>query len=228
MTVSAETRQQMQDLMAKYPDPRSALLPMLHLALADDGAVTPGGIETCAELLDLTPAEVSAVATFYTMYKRQPIGKHHLGVCVNPGCGVLGGDEIWKAVSNELGVDHDETTPDGMFTVERIECQAACTHAPVMTVDWEFMDDMTPQSARELIAKLRAGEEVKSTRGPVITDYRESERAVAGIDDGKGDVPATDAKMLAGLTEAKQRGMSAPAMPATPPPPPAPPAGKEG
>lgn len=226
MPLTDQTREEMRELMTKYPDPRSALLPMLHLVLASEGAVTPSGIEACAEALDMTPAEVSAVATFYTMFKRQPVGKHHLGVCVNPGCAILGGDKLWDVVSDELGVSHDETTEDGIFTVERIECQAACTHAPVMTVDWEFMDDMTPESARELIGKLRAGEEVKSTRGPVITDYAESERAIAGIDDGKGSVPATDAKMLAGLTEAKQRGMAAPAFPATPPPPPA--AGQKG
>lgn len=210
MTVSAETRQQMQDLMAKYPDPRSALLPMLHLALADDGAVTPGGIETCAELLDLTPAEVSAVATFYTMYKRHGVGEYHVGICVNPGCGLLGGNELWRIATEELGIGNDEVTPDGTFSLERIECQAACTHAPVVTVNWEFLDDQTPESLRAMLDTLASGGEVMATRGPAVRTFRDTERTLAGFDDGLAGAPAIDDKMLAGLRVARERGMAAP------------------
>ena len=130
MTISDTTREQMQQLVARYPDARSALLPMLHLVQSAEGAVTSDGIAACAETLGITPAEVTAVSTFYTMYKRTVVGKHHIGVCVNTMCGLLGGDAVYEAVSERLGAGHNEPTEDGMFFLERIECQAACTHAP--------------------------------------------------------------------------------------------------
>jgi NADH-quinone oxidoreductase subunit E len=211
MALTDETRAEMAELASRYPQPRSALLPMLHLVQAEEGYVTGDGIVMCAEVLGLTSAEVKAVATFYTMFKDEPVGTHHIGVCINPGCGILGGDAIWEALSGDLGVGHDEVTGDGAISLERIECQAACTHAPVMTVNWEFMDSMTPESARQLVEDLRAGREVKSTRGPVIRDFKACERTLSGIDDdGLGDEPATDDLMLAGLRYAREHGMTAP------------------
>ena len=165
MALTENTRAEMMDLAARYPQARSALLPMLHLVQSEDGYVTGEGIEMCAQVLGLTTAEVKAVASFYTMFKDQPVGEYHIGVCINPGCGILGGDAIWETLSGDLGVGHDEVTEDGKISLERIECQAACTHAPVMTANWEFMDNMTPESARQLVADLRAGREVRSTRG---------------------------------------------------------------
>jgi NADH-quinone oxidoreductase subunit E len=168
----------------------------------------------CADVLGLTTAEVAAVATFYTMYKRHRTGRHHIGVCTNTMCAVLGGDEVWSALSDELGVGHDETTPDGEFMIERIECQAACTHAPAVTVDWEFFDDATPAGIRDVVAALRAGEPVHSTRGPAVRDWRATERTLALPDDGLvGEGGGADASMLAGLVVAKERGMSAPGIP---------------
>ena len=202
---------QLDQLAKKYPERRSALLPMLHYVQSVQGQVSPAGINACAKVLDLTPAEVAAVATFYTMFKRFPLGKHHIGVCTNSLCAILGGDELWKELSETLGVGHDETTEDKMFTIERIECQAACTMAPVMTVNWEFFDKMDPQKMRELIEKLKTGAPVQSTRGATITSIQDTEKVLAGINDGKSEESdAIDEIMLAGLQVAKARGMSAP------------------
>ncbi|HRY10546.1 MAG: NADH-quinone oxidoreductase subunit NuoE [Actinobacteria bacterium] len=211
MALTEQTRAEMMDLAARYPQARSALLPMLHLVQSEEGYVTEAGIIMCAEVLGLTTAEVKAVATFYTMFKDEPVGEYHIGVCINPGCGILGGDAIWETLSEDLGVGHDEVTEDGKISLERIECQAACTHAPVMTANWEFMDNMTPASARQLVEDLRAGREVKSTRGPVIRDFKATERTLAGVDDdGLGEIPATDDLMLAGLRYAQEHDMKAP------------------
>ena len=206
MAINEQTRSELRELISRYPEPRSALLPMLHLVQSVDGYITQAGIDACAAEVGLTTAEVSAVASFYTMFKRYPVGKHHVGVCVNSMCAMKGGDAIWKRISNDLGVGHDETTADGQITLERIECQAACTHAPVMTVNWEFMDDMDEQSATKLISDLKSGADVKSTRGPRVRTFKEVSRSIAGFDDGLVDEPATDAAMLAGLNAAKKAG----------------------
>jgi NADH-quinone oxidoreductase subunit E len=184
---------------------------MLHLLQSVEGHVSAEGIRACAEVLALTTAEVAAVATFYTMYHRRPVGEYHLGVCINPGCAILGGDDVYAAVSERLGIGHDEVTPDGKFSLERIECQAACTHAPVMTANWEFLDDVTPESALDIVERLNSGVAVKSTRGPVIRSFQENERTLAGFDDNLVDEGVhADDKMLAGLQRAKELGMSAP------------------
>ncbi len=206
MAINEQTRAELRELISRYPEPRSALLPMLHLVQSVDGYITQAGIDACAAEVGLTTAEVSAVASFYTMFKRYPVGKHHVGVCVNSMCAMKGGDAIWKRISTDLGVGHDETTTDGQITLERIECQAACTHAPVMTVNWEFMDDMDEQSATKLISDLKSGADVKSTRGPRVRTFKEVSRSIAGFDDGLVDEPATDAAMLAGLNAAKKAG----------------------
>jgi NADH-quinone oxidoreductase subunit E len=202
---------ELRELMGRYPQARSALLPMLHLLQSVQGSVTSEGIETCAELLGLTAAEVSGVATFYTMYKRRPMGTHHVGVCTNTLCAVMGGDVIFERLKEHLDVGNDETTADGAVTLEHIECNAACDYAPVLTVNWEFMDRQTPESAVELVDRLRAGETVTSTRGATITSWREAERVLAGFEDGRVDEgPSAGDASLAGLRIAQERGWSAP------------------
>lgn len=214
MPISDTTREELLQLAARYPRPRSALMPMLHLVQSLEGEVTADGIAACAEAAGVSAAEATAVASFYTMYKRKPVGKHHIGVCVNTMCGLLGGDEVYSALSERLGVGHDEATEDGEFWLERIECQAACTHAPVMTVDWEYMDDVTPTTAVDVIDRLARGEEVQSTRGPVIRDFRASEHTLAFPEDGLAAAGTpVDEKMLVGLQVAKELGMSAPGIP---------------
>ena len=204
-------RAEMREIIARYPEPRSALLPMLHLVQAYEGYVTPAGIEMCAEELGLAEAEVSAVATFYTMYKRRPMGEYNVGVCTNTLCAIMGGDRIWSELTEELGVGHDETTEDGKISLERVECNAACDFAPVMVVNWEFMDNQTPESARELVGKLRSGERVRSTRGPGICTWKQAARILAGFPDAHAaEGPAAGAASLAGLVLAHEKGWSAP------------------
>ena len=211
MSIAEQTFDELRQIAARYPQGRSGLLPMLHLLQSVDGHVTAEGVQACADVLGITTAEVAAVATFYTMYHRRPVGEYHLGVCINPGCAILGGDAVYDAVSRRLGIGHDEVTEDGRFSLERIECQAACTHAPVMTANWEFLDDVTPDSAVEIVDRLARGEQVRSTRGPVIRTFQENERTLAGFDDGLVDEGVNaDEKMLAGLRRAKELGMSAP------------------
>jgi NADH-quinone oxidoreductase subunit E len=213
MSFSQQTREQAREIIARYPQARSALLPMLHLVQAEEGYVSADGIALCAEELSITTAEVAAVATFYTMYHRKPAGEYHIGVCINPGCGILGGDAIWEKLSSRLGIGHDEVTTDGKISLERIECQAACTHAPVMTANWEFLDNMTPESAVAVVEKLASGQEVISTRGPKIRTFKENELTLAGFDDGLFDEGGqADAEMLAGLNRAKELGQTAPGL----------------
>lgn len=137
--ITEETVAEIREIAARYPEPRSALLPALHLVQSVDGRVSPAGIEICAEVLGITAAEVSGVATFYTMYKRKPVGKHHVGVCTTALCAVMGGDHVLERLQNHLGVGNDETTADGQVTLEHIECNAACDYAPVMMVNWEIL-----------------------------------------------------------------------------------------
>ena len=149
-------------IIARYPDghSRSALLPMLHLIQSVDGYVSPDGIDFIAATLDLPRAEISAVATFYTQYKRHPTGDYLVGVCTNALCAVMGGDEIWEKVSEKVGVDSDETSEDGKITLERIECNAACDYAPVVMVNWEFFDNQSPSSALAMIDDIQAGRDI--------------------------------------------------------------------
>ena len=211
MSISETTRAELAELAGRYPLARSALLPMLHLVQSEEGYVSAAGIEVCAGLLGLSTAEVAAVATFYTMFKRRPAGTHHVGVCTNTMCAVLGGDAVWEAITARAGCGHDEVSADGTFELERIECQAACTHAPLMTVDWEFFDQVTPGQAVDVLDRLAAGEEVRSTRGPVVRGFRAAERTISGIDeDGlAGESPNADELMLAGLAAAAERGVAA-------------------
>ncbi len=175
-------------IIARYPHRRSALLPLLHLVQSVDGYVSPRGIELCADLLGLTGAEVSGVATFYTQFKRHPNGTYTVGVCTNTLCAIMGGDEIWDFVSDHLGIGHDETTTDGMVTLERIECNAACDYAPVVMANWEFFDNQTPQSAGRLVDDLRSGAPVTPTRGASkVCSFKEVSRVLAGFPDGLAD-----------------------------------------
>jgi NADH-quinone oxidoreductase subunit E len=210
--VLAALHRDAQEVIGRYPVPRSALLPLLHLVQSVDGYVTTRGIEFCAEVLDLTPAEVSGVATFYTQYKRHPNGEFTVGVCTNTLCAVMGGDQIWDEVSEHLGIGHDETTADGKITLERIECNAACDYAPVVMANWEFFDNQTPESTKALVDDLRAGIEVKPSRGPSrVCSFRHNERVLAGFHDGLADEgPGAGPASIVGLQIAREHGWGAP------------------
>jgi NADH-quinone oxidoreductase subunit E len=199
------------EIMARYPKPRSALLPMLHLVQSVDGHVSKAGIEFCAEMLGITPAEVTGVATFYTQYRREPAGEYHVGVCINTLCAVMGGDEIWRSLTEHAGVGHDEVTEDGMVSIERIECNAACDYAPVVMVNWEFFDNMTPEKSKGLVDDLRAGKEVAPTRGAnSVCGFKQMSRVLAGFPDGRGgEGVQAGPESLRGLELAKEKGWKA-------------------
>ena len=211
MSLDDKTRAELLEIAGRYPQARSALLPMLHLVQSVEGSVTGEGIEVCADILGLSQADVSGVATFYTMYKRRSMGEHHVGVCTNTLCAVMGGDAIFERLKDHLDVGNDETTDDGKVTLEHIECNAACDFAPVMMVNWEFFDNQTPESAVELVDSLRAGDTVRATRGATITSWRQAERVLAGFEDGLVDEgPAAAGPSLIGLDIARDRGWEAP------------------
>ncbi|EMF27766.1 NADH-quinone oxidoreductase subunit NuoE [Streptomyces pseudogriseolus] len=200
-------------IVARYPDSRSALLPMLHLVQSEEGHVTRTGMQFCADMLGLTTAEVTAVATFYTMYRRRPSGDYQVGVCTNTLCAVMGGDAIFEELQEHLGVGNGETTADGKVTLEHIECNAACDFAPVVMVNWEFFDNQTPESARRMVDDLRAGRPVAPTRGAPLCTFKETARILAGFpDEREGAVEATGSAGPASLIGLKlAKGEAAPA-----------------
>ena len=192
-------------IIARYPQSRSALLPLLHLVQAEDGYLTTAGIGFCAGQLGLTDAEVSAVATFYSMYRRTPTGDYLIGVCTNTLCAIMGGDAILEALESDLGIHAGQTTADGRITLEHIECNAACDYAPVVMVNWEFFDNQTPASATELATALRAGEAVSATRGAsAVCPFRQTARTLAGLGPNTGDDSGPGAATLAGLRVARE------------------------
>ncbi len=209
--VLATLREEAALVIARYPQKRSALLPLLHLVQSVDGYVSGRGIALCAELLDLETAEVSGVATFYTQYKRHPNGEFTVGVCTNTLCAIMGGDQIWDAVSDHLGVGHDETTPDGKITLERIECNAACDYAPVVMANWEFFDNQTIDSTKELVDDLRGGRPVRPTRGAdSVCTFKQVSRVLAGFTDGRADEGVgAGGPSLEGLRVAQEHGWTA-------------------
>ncbi len=196
---SAAFQAEVDVIVERYPRPRSALMPLLHHVQSVDGQLSSDSIDMVAERIGIAPAEATAVASFYTMYSWRPQGRNHIGVCTNTLCALLGGDAVWEALSEHVGVGNNETTPDGALTLERIECQAACTHAPVITANWEFVDNVTIEQAKQVADTLLADGEVKSTRGPVVRPLAEVQRVLAGFDDGlAGEGVAADAIMRAG------------------------------
>jgi NADH-quinone oxidoreductase subunit E len=224
-----DTVDKAKQLMARYPQARSALLPMLHLVQSVQGYVSQAGIQFCAHQLDLTEAEVSAVATFYTMYKRKPCGEHLVSVCTNTLCAALGGDAIYAKLREHLGTDgeplgHEETagTPGepGSITLEHVECLAACDFGPVMQVNYEYFDNQTPEQAVELVDALARGEKPAPTRGAPLTGFRDVELQLAGFFEGRDsdvDGPSAAPETLRGAQIAADEGWIAPSMPADAP-----------
>lgn len=215
MSFSEETRERAREIIARYPADRSrsALLPLLHLVQSEEGYVSPAGVAFCAEVLGLNKAQVGAVATFYTMYKRRPTGDFLVSVCTNTMCNVLGGQQVYDTLTEHLGVGHDETTADGTITLEHAECLAACDYGPVMTVNYDFFDKVDPDSAVAVVDELRGGGRPMPTRGPRLCTLKEMSLQLAGFADTRdgavGEGPAGDAT-LRGLRLAQQHGVSVP------------------
>jgi len=188
MAYTPDQLQVMDSIIKRYPRSRSAIMPLLHYVQSLAGYVTNDGIELIAKLLTLETAEVSAVATFYTQYKRKPVGEYHVGVCTNTLCAVMGGDAIFAALKDHLGVENDGVTADGKVSLEHIECNAACDYAPVVMANWEFYDNQDVSSAKELVDSMRSGNPKAPTRGPnSLVTWKEASAVLAGINDGKAN-----------------------------------------
>ena len=175
----------MDSIIARYPRKRSAIMPLLHYVQSIEGYVTNEGIELIGKKLDLATAEVTAVSTFYTQYKSKPVGEYHVGICTNTLCAVMGGDVIFDAVKEHLGIENNGLTSDGKVSVEHIECNAACDYAPVVMVNWEFYDNQTVESVKNLVDGARSGNPPAPTRGPkTLRTWKQNSAVLAGISDG--------------------------------------------
>ncbi len=178
-----ETVREAERLIKRYPLARSALLPLLHLVQSVEGYVSDEGIAFCAEMLALTKAEVGAVATFYTMFKREPFGEYLLSVCTNPTCQIAGGQEIYESYVEACG-GHVDTDGAGVM-VEHAECLGICDAAPVVQVNYENYGPVTRDEAMQLLEQAKAGEPPESNlSGHVPATFAHVERELSGIDDG--------------------------------------------
>jgi NADH-quinone oxidoreductase subunit E len=148
---------QASQLISCYPDPKSALLPLCHLAQAQDGWLTPEAMEHIAELVGVIPAEVLGTASFYDMLHTKPIGKYLVAVCTNIACLLAGGQELLEHAEEHLGVPSGGTTEDGQFTLEEVECVAFCDKAPCAAVNWRYFGPLTNQGFDSLLSDLSAG-----------------------------------------------------------------------
>jgi NADH-quinone oxidoreductase subunit E len=146
-----------QEIIGRYPKPRSATIPLLHLAQQQDGYVTNDAIQHIGELVGATSAEVLGTATFYEMFKFEPVGKYLVNICRTMSCALMGGDELMHHAEHRLGIKAGSTTPDGLFTLEHAECQAACTEAPTLQVNYRYRFRVTPETFDALIDDLTAG-----------------------------------------------------------------------
>jgi NADH-quinone oxidoreductase subunit E len=199
MAFRSEQLAVMDSIIARYPRKRSAIMPLLHFVQSIDGYVTNEGIEVIGEKLELATAEVTAVSTFYTQYKSKPVGEYHVGVCTNTLCAVMGGDAIYESIKEYLNIGNDEVTADGKVSVEHIECNAACDYAPVVMVNWEFYDNQTVQSVKDLVDGARTGNPPAPTRGPkTLRTWKQNSAVLAGISDGLANegVQAGEATLL--------------------------------
>jgi NADH-quinone oxidoreductase subunit E len=195
----------MDSIISRYPRKRSAIMPLLHYVQSIEGYVTNEGIELIGQKLELATAEVTAVSTFYTQYKSKPVGEYHVGICTNTLCAVMGGDAIFESIKEHLDIENDGVTGDGKVSVEHIECNAACDYAPVVMVNWEFYDNQTVQSVKDLVDGARSGNPPAPTRGPKsLRTWKQNSAVLAGISDGLANegVQAGEPSLL-GLKKAK-------------------------
>ena len=195
-----------EEIIARYPRAKSALIPLLHLAQEQDGWVTDEAMRHIAELIGVTPAEVLGTGTFYEMFKFEPVGKYLINVCGTMSCALLGADELMHAAEEELGIHEGGTTDDGMFTLHRAECQAACTEAPCLQVNYRFKFRATPVEVRQLISDLRTGrlENEIPPHGTLarVRQHIPADRGVGAVD------PADVTEPPAWISAASQGGAS--------------------
>lgn len=153
---SPETTERARRILGRYPEKRSAIMPLLYLAMAEEGRLTAEGMAEVAEWVGLTPAQVQSVASFYTMYRRERTGRYLVSCCTSISCMLLGADDVLHAVEDEAGIPTGGTDEEGLITVEHVECIGACGGAPAVQVNYELIEGVTASSARELIRWLRS------------------------------------------------------------------------
>ena len=190
---SEATRERARQIISRYPEKRSAVMPLLYLAAAEEGHVTDEGMEEVAEWCGITPAQVLAVASFYTMYKRERTGKYLVSCCTSISCMLLGGDDVLHAVEDESGVPHGETDDEGLISVEHVECIGACGGAPAVQVNYELIEGINAEKGRELVRWLKKArpEVVNSDEmQKLFGDKRSFDWAIADEDGAIGPFPA--------------------------------------
>ena len=191
--LSPENLNLAQEIIGRYPRPKSALIPLLHLAQEQDGHVTEEAMAHIAELVGVSPAEVLGTCSFYEMFKLEPVGRYLVNVCTNVSCMLLGADDLLHHAEASLGINAGDTTPDGQITLEAAECLAACTEAPCLQVNYRYEYQVTPERFDDLVGELRAGSRQDipphGTLGRTRQHIPEERRAgVVGPDDGRRPV----------------------------------------
>jgi NADH-quinone oxidoreductase subunit E len=156
--LSARNERLAREIISHYPRPKSALIPLLHLAQEQDGYVAADAMEHIAELVGVTPAEVLGTCSFYEMFKREPVGRYVVNICTNLSCQLLGAEELLHHAEHSLGIRPGGTTEDGLITLEDVECIAACTEAPCLQVNYRYEHRVTPEDFDRLVDDLRAGQ----------------------------------------------------------------------
>lgn len=151
---SEETYKKFQEVLTHYPTKRAAILPTFWLAQKEFGYLSPEAMEYIGQLLDLSPAYVGAVASFYTMLNKKPVGKFHVQVCTNLSCTLLGAEHIVECIEKKLGIDLGQTTPDGKFTLSEVECLGSCGTAPVAQINDDYHENLTPEGTVRLLDNL--------------------------------------------------------------------------
>ena len=175
-------REEANEIVARYPSSRSAMMPLLYLVQSVEGYVSREGLREVAEVLGLTTADVEAVATFYSMYRFEPSGRYVLSVCTNVSCSLLGARGLYKDAKATLEADPADVSATDGVTLHEEECLGACEQAPVVTVNFTNYARMTTERMRELIASLRNGEPLAPSQGAEPPgDLRETSRALAGL-----------------------------------------------
>ena len=172
-------------IIARYPEgrSRSAIMPLLYLAQSIEGRVTRQGLQEVAALLELTTAEVEAVASFYTMLRLKPTNTHVVSVCTNLSCALRGSAQVYESAHQAAAIPHgQELSDDGVITLHEEECLGACEKAPVVSIDFVYHDDVTPERMVELIRMLQAGEVPEPSRGEPMRDFRSASRLLAGLE----------------------------------------------
>ncbi len=199
-------RPECEAIIGQYPDSRSALLPIMHRFQAEEGYVSQNAMRACAELLNLPPAVVESTVSFYTLFFRRPVGRYMLQVCRNLSCSMNGAGDIMAHLRDRLGIAHLETTQDGLFSYEEVECLAACDRAPCMQVNLEFMYDLTPGIIDEMLAGIRSGSfpvpPLPQTMAPGRTWIESQNATVAGGFKSAGAQQVSDPDNAGGIGDA--------------------------